>query len=201
MINSSIIFQFLLVQISFAFTPGLIIALVVNQSVKNGRKKGIEVGIGAAFGATVITLLSSLIVSFVFSIIPKMITVIYFIGSLYILIKGMQTLTSKEIESNQNYKEKAFSAGLKVNLMNPKMWVLYLTVLPIFLTNENNYFINLIYLGLITVLINLIADVSYAFMSSYFFNNSSEKTKDKINKLSGLSLIIIGSYLFFSRFL
>ena len=201
MINSSIIFQFLLVQISFAFTPGLIIALVVNQSVKNCRKKGIEVGVGAAFGATVITLLSSLIVSFVFSIIPKMITVIYFIGSLYILIKGVQTLTSKDIESDQNYKEKAFSAGLKVNLMNPKMWVLYLTVLPIFLTNENNYFINLIFLGLITVLINLIADVSYAFMSSYFFNNSSEKTKDKINKLSGLSLVIIGSYLFFSRFL
>ena len=201
MINSSIIFQFLLVQISFAFTPGLIIALVVNQSVKNGRKKGIEVGVGAAFGATVITFLSSLIVSFVFSIIPKMITVIYFIGSLYILIKGVQTLTSKDIESDQNYKEKAFSAGLKVNLMNPKMWVLYLTVLPIFLTNENNYFINLIFLGLITVLINLIADVSYAFMSSYFFNNSSEKTKNKINKLSGLSLVIIGSYLFFSRFL
>ena len=72
MINLSIILQFLLVQISFAFTPGLIIALVVNQSVKNGRKKGIEVGVGAAFGATVITLLSSLIVSFVFSIIPKM---------------------------------------------------------------------------------------------------------------------------------
>jgi len=200
-INSSIIFQFLLVQISFAFTPGLIIALVVNQSVKNGRKKGIEVGVGAAFGATVITFLSSLIVSFVFSIIPKMITVIYFIGSLYILIKGVQTLTSKDIESDQNYKEKAFSAGLKVNLMNPKMWVLFLTVLPIFLTNENNYFINLIFLGLITVLINLIADVSYAFMSSYFFNNSSEKTKNKINKLSGLSLVIIGSYLFFSRFL
>ena len=42
--------------------------------------------------------------------------------------------------------------------MNPKMWVLFLTVLPIFITNENNNFLNLLFLGLLTVVINLIAD-------------------------------------------
>ena len=87
MIDSSVIVQFVIVQLSFALTPGLIIALVANESVKNGRKKGIEIGIGAAFGAIVMAITSSLVVSYVFSIIPIMTTVIYFVGSIYILFQ------------------------------------------------------------------------------------------------------------------
>jgi threonine/homoserine/homoserine lactone efflux protein len=95
MIDSSVIVQFVIVQLSFAITPGLIIALVANESVKNGRKKGIEIGIGAAFGAIVMAITSSLVVSYVFSIIPIMTTVIYFVGSIYILFKGIQSLRSE----------------------------------------------------------------------------------------------------------
>ena len=200
MIDSSVIVQFVIVQLSFAITPGLIIALVANESVKNGRKKGIEIGIGAAFGAIVMAITSSLVVSYVFSIIPIMTTVIYFVGSIYILFKGIQTLRNESKESQESLKENAFIAGFKVNLMNPKMWVLFLTVLPIFITTENNNFLNLLFLGLLTVVINLVADIAYAFMSSYFFYNSSEKTKNLINRICGISLISIGSYLFFSRF-
>ena len=93
MIDSSVIVQFVIVQLSFALTPGLIIALVANESVKNGRKKGIEIGIGAAFGAIVMAITSSLVVSYVFSIIPIMTTVIYFIGSIYILFKGISNIS------------------------------------------------------------------------------------------------------------
>ena len=71
---------------------------------------------------------SSLVVSYVFSIIPIMTTVIYFVGSIYILFKGIQTLRSESKESQESLKENAFIAGFKVNLMNPKMWVLFLTV-------------------------------------------------------------------------
>ena len=200
MIDSSIILQFIIVQISFAFTPGLIIALVANESVKNGRKKGIEVGIGAAFGAVVITTISSLVVSFVFSVVPIMTTVIYFVGSIYIVFKGIQTLRDDSKEDKRKIEERALIAGFKVNLMNPKMWVLFLTVLPIFIGTQENYFVNLLFLGLLTVVINLFADIGYAFTSSYFFYNSSEGTKNIINKICGVSLIVIGSYLFISRF-
>ena len=90
---------------------------------------------------------------------------------------------------------------MKLNLINPKMWVFYLSVLPIFVTESGNVFIQLIYLGIVTIIVNLIADVSYAFMSSYFFQTSSIKTKNLINSISGSCLVLIGIYLFFSRFL
>ena len=201
MISSTVLLPFLIIQFSVAFSPGLIIALVVNQSVQNSRRKGIEVGIGAAVGAIGITLVSAIVVSLLVNTVPVMINIIYFIGSIYIIFKGYQTITSdtgtqKEIAGNS-----AFLSGFQVNLLNPKMWVFYLTVLPIYMSDERSYFVSLIYLGLITLVINFVADITYAFTSDYFFKNSSEKTKSLINKVSGISLLLIGLYLFVSKFI
>lgn len=200
MISSSVLLPFLIIQFSVAFSPGLIIALVVNQSVQNSRRKGIEVGLGAAVAAIGLTFISALVVSLIVNTVPVMITVIYFIGSVYILIKGYQTITTTISSEAVIGNNTAFLSGLKVNLVNPKMWVLYLTVLPIYMNDDNGYFLSLVYLGLIALLINFIADITYAYTSNFFFKNSSKQTKVLINKLSGISLLITGVYLFVSKF-
>ena len=201
MISSTVLLPFLIIQFSVAFSPGLIIALVVNQSVQNSRRKGIEVGIGAAVGAIGITLVSAIVVSLLVNTVPVMINIIYFIGSIYIIFKGYQTITSDTDTQNELANNSAFLSGFQVNLLNPKMWVFYLTVLPIYMSDETSYFMSLIYLGLITLAINFIADITYAFTSDYFFRNSSDKTKNLINKVSGISLLLIGIYLFVSKFI
>lgn len=200
MISSSVLLPFLIIQLSVAFSPGLIIALVVNQSVLHSRRKGFEVALGAATGAIGITVVSALVVSLLVNTVPVMINVIYFVGSIYIIFKGFQTVTSKSSTKEKVTNSSAFLTGFQVNLLNPKMWVFYLTVLPIYMTTESGYFLSLIYLGLITILINFIADITYAYTSDFFFKNSSETTKDFINKVSGLSLLLIGFYLFVSKF-
>ena len=201
MISSTVLLPFLIIQFSVAFSPGLIIALVVNQSVQNSRRKGIEVGIGAAVGAIGITLVSAIVVSLLVNTVPVMINIIYFIGSIYIIFKGYQTIRSDTDTQKELANNSAFLSGFQVNLLNPKMWVFYLTVLPIYMSDETSYFISLIYLGLITLAINFIADITYAFTSDYFFKNSSDKTKSLINKVSGISLLLIGIYLFVSKFI
>ena len=201
MISSTVLLPFLIIQFSVAFSPGLIIALVVNQSVQNSRRKGIEVGIGAAVGAIGLTLVSAIVVSLLVNTVPVMINIIYFIGSIYIIFKGYQTITSDTGTQKKIAGNSAFLSGFQVNLLNPKMWVFYLTVLPIYMSDERSYFVSLIYLGLITLVINFIADITYAFTSDYFFKNSSEKTKSLINKVSGISLLLIGLYLFVSKFI
>ena len=201
MISSTVLLPFLIIQFSVAFSPGLIIALVVNQSVQNSRRKGIEVGIGAAVGAIGITLVSAIVVSLLVNTVPVMINIIYFIGSIYIIFKGYQTISSDTCTQKEIAGNSAFLSGFQVNLLNPKMWVFYLTVLPIYMSDETSYFVSLIYLGLITLVINFIADITYAFTSDYFFKNSSDKTKSLINKVSGISLLLIGIYLFVSKFI
>jgi threonine/homoserine/homoserine lactone efflux protein len=199
-ISSSSTIEFLILQISVAFSPGLIIALIVNESVQKSRKNGLQVAAGAASGAIFITLITATIVAFIFNLIPGILTTIYIVGIIYIMYKGVKTIKAEvEIDAPEVTSE-SFKAGMKLNLLNPKMWVFYLSVLPIFVDGESSIFQSLIYLGTLTIGVNLVADITYAFLSSYFFGNSSLKSKKIINNVSGLCLILIGAYLLFSRF-
>lgn len=200
MISSSSTIEFLILQISVAFSPGLIIALIVNESVQKSRKNGLQVAAGAASGAIFITLITATVVAFVFNLIPGILTTIYIVGIIYIMYKGVKTIKAEvEIDAPEVTSE-SFKAGMKLNLLNPKMWVFYLSVLPIFVDGESSIFQSLIYLGTLTIGVNLVADITYAFLSSYFFGSSSLKSKKIINNVSGLCLILIGAYLLFSRF-
>ena len=201
MVASDSVIELIILQVSVAFSPGLIIALIVNESVQKSRKNGLEVATGAAAGAIFITIITAGIVTFIFNLIPQILTMIYIVGIIYIVYKGIVTIKAEIKINDTNINEGSFNAGMKLNLINPKMWVFYLSVLPIFVTENENVFTQLIILGAITIFVNLIADISYAYMSSYFFQDSSIKTKKVINAVSGFCLILIGIYLFFNRFL
>lgn len=196
----SLTIEFILLQISVAFSPGLIIALVVNEAVQKGRKNALQVAYGAAAGAIGITIITAAVITYIFSLIPEILTFIYIFGIIYIIYKGIKTIQDKG-DSPEVIGSASFMSGFKVNLANPKMWVFYLSVLPLFITDESNIFSSLIYLGIVTIFINLFADISYALLSSYLFNNSSTKIKRYINIFSGICLIGIGIYLFFGRFI
>lgn len=196
----SLTIEFILLQISVAFSPGLIIALVVNEAVQKGRKNALQVAYGAAAGAIGITIITAGVITYIFSLIPEILTFIYIFGIIYIVYKGIKTIQDKG-DSPKVLSSASFMSGFKINLANPKMWVFYLSVLPLFITDESNIFSSLIYLGIVTIFINLFADISYALLSSYLFNNSTTKVKRYINIISGLCLIGIGIYLFFSRFI
>ena len=196
----SLTIEFILLQISVAFSPGLIIALVVNEAVQKGRKNALQVAYGAAAGAIGITIITAGVITYIFSLIPEILTFIYIVGIIYIVYKGIKTIQDKG-DSPKVLSSASFMSGFKINLANPKMWVFYLSVLPLFITDESSIFSSLIYLGIVTIFINLFADISYALLSSYLFNNSSTKIKRYINIFSGICLIGIGIYLFFSRFI
>ena len=201
MVASDSVIELIILQVSVAFSPGLIIALIVNESVQKSRKNGLEVATGAATGAIFITIITAGIVTFIFNLIPQILTMIYIVGIIYIVYKGIVTIKAEIKIDDTNINAGSFNAGMQLNLINPKMWVFYLSVLPIFVTANENVFVQLMILGVITIFVNLIADISYAYMSSYFFQDSSVKTKKVINAVSGFCLILIGIYLFFSRFL
>jgi threonine/homoserine/homoserine lactone efflux protein len=199
MLSELSIIEFLIVQLSVAFSPGLIIALIINESVQKGRKNGIQVALGSALGAFIITLISALTISYIFNLVPQFLTAIYIVGTIYIVYKGISTFNSKIKDEIKENLQQSFIAGLKLNLVNPKMWLFYLTILPVFISNEIDVLNKLIILGLLTVFINLFADISYAYLSNFFFQSSSIKTKQLINKISGITLIGLGLYIAISR--
>ena len=82
--------EFVLLQISVAFSPGLIIALVVNESVQKGRINGLQVAYGAATGAIGITVITATVITYIISLIPEILTFIYIFGIIYIIYKGIK---------------------------------------------------------------------------------------------------------------
>ena len=142
--------EFILLQISVAFSPGLIIALVVNESVQKGRINGLQVAYGAATGAIGITVITAIVITYIFSLIPEILTFIYIFGIVYIIYKGIKTLLDEGYSPTKLHSG-SFISGLKINLANPKMWVFYLSVLPLFVEDEATVFFSLIFLGVITI--------------------------------------------------
>ena len=45
MVASDSVIELIILQVSVAFSPGLIIALIVNESVQKSRKNGLEVAL------------------------------------------------------------------------------------------------------------------------------------------------------------
>ena len=166
MVASDSVVELIILQVSVAFSPGLIIALIVNESVQKSRKNGLEVATGAATGAIFITIITAGVVTFIFNLIPQILTIIYIVGIIYIVYKGIVTIKAEIKIDDTNINAGSFNAGMQLNLINPKMWVFYLSVLPIFITENENVFVQLIILGAITIFVNLVADISYAYMLS-----------------------------------
>ena len=70
MVSSSAVIELIILQISVAFSPGLIIALIVNESVQKSRKNGLQVAGGAATGAIFITIITAGAVSYTHLTLP-----------------------------------------------------------------------------------------------------------------------------------
>ena len=148
----SLTIEFILLQISVAFSPGLIIALVVNEAVQKGKKNALQVAYGAAAGAIGITIITAAVITYIFSLIPEILTFIYIFGIIYIVYKGIKTIQDKG-DSPKVLGSASFLSGFKINLANPKMWVFYLSVLPLFITDESNISVSYTHLTLPTILL------------------------------------------------
>ena len=112
----SLTIEFILLQISVAFSPGLIIALVVNEAVQKGRRNALQVAYGAASGAIGITIITAAVITYIFSLIPEILTFIYIFGIIYIVYKGIKTIQDKG-DSPKVLGSASFCQDLRLTLL------------------------------------------------------------------------------------
>ena len=91
-----------------------------------------------------------------------------------------------------------FLEGFKINCLNPKMILLYLTVLPLFLDVSQSIFWGMIYLGLITTGVNIIADLTWCFVAGIVKENININNK-VVDKLAGTILLVLGVVILFNQ--
>lgn len=155
-------------------SPGPLLALVINQSLKYGRKEGIKISFTPLITDLPAILLSVFLISELAEYKPVF-GIISFLGATYIIYLGYESIASagKEVELDV-VKTNSLRKGVVTNLLNPHPYMFWITVgTPLMMKASQVNLISAVlfvfsfYLTIIgaKVIIALLADKSRAFVS------------------------------------
>lgn len=174
---------FLAAAVVIVLTPGPTMAYLVSRSVCQGRRAGAVSVLGVVAGATVHMLAAAVGLSALLLAVPLAYEAIKWAGAIYLLWLAWKTLRAG---SGSLFKPQAlppessrrlFVMGFVTNLLNPKLAMFYLAVLPQFASPEHgSMFVQNLVLGLtqvtVSLTLNLGVAVSAASVAAWFAGNS-----------------------------
>lgn len=130
---------FVPVAIALSISPGPDMALVLRNTVRGGRGDGYRTVGGIAVGLVVWATASALGVAAVLSASATVFTALKLAGAVYLVYLGVQSLRSLRRGDAPEVAAKPsgspFRQGLVTNLLNPKLAVLFTTLLPQFVSH------------------------------------------------------------------
>lgn len=114
--------------IAAGLSPGPLIALVVSETLKNGKKEGIEVAISPPISEPPIIL-------FVLAVLSRvagnsiLMGIISLLGACFLIYLGLSNLGANVKESrNRSEKGNSLLRGITTNLLNPNTYMFWLTI-------------------------------------------------------------------------
>jgi threonine/homoserine/homoserine lactone efflux protein len=136
MVSTAAVAGIVVIGLGLVLTPGPNMIYLVSRSVTQGRKAGLISLGGVAAGFVVYVLAATAGLTAVFALVPALYTVIKLAGAGYLLWLAWQAVRPggrsafepRELEVDP--PRKLFTMGLVTNLLNPKIAVLYVSLLP-----------------------------------------------------------------------
>ncbi len=129
------------VALVISISPGPDMALVLRNTVRGGRSAGFRTVGGIAVGLFVWATMSALGVAAVLAASATVFTVLKLAGAAYLVYLGVQSLRSlrrgEERVETPKPSGSPFRQGLVTNLLNPKLAVLFTTLLPQFIAHDD----------------------------------------------------------------
>ena len=131
-----------LVSLGMVCSPGPNMIYLVSRSIAQGRKAGLISLLGVATGFFGYLLLTCLGLAAVFAAVPPAYAVLKWAGAAYLLWLAWQAVrpgASPLFETRElppDSTQRLFTMGLLTNLLNPKIAVLYVSLLPQFVNPE-----------------------------------------------------------------
>lgn len=163
-------------------TPGPNMIYLISRSICQGRKAGVISLFGVIAGFLVHMLGAAVGLTAVFLAVPMAYEVLKWAGAMYLLWMAWQAVkpgARSPFEARQlppDPARKLFVMGFVTNVLNPKIAVFYLSVLPQFVSPEHgSVFLQSITLGTVQIAvsfsINLLIALFAARMASWFARN------------------------------
>jgi threonine/homoserine/homoserine lactone efflux protein len=190
------------VAIVLSVTPGPDMALVLRNTLRGGRTAGLRTVAGIAVGLVGWATASALGVAAVLAASATVFTVLKVAGGIYLVYLGIQALLSVRrgdvhLDEAPKRAGSPFRQGLVTNLLNPKLAVLFTTLLPQFISEDDPPVAKSILLAAVFVSIGLTWLVTYTHLVAYVAR--SRTFRRGMEAVSGVVLVALGLRLSVSR--
>ncbi|MGP4016025.1 LysE family translocator [Saccharopolyspora sp. 5N708] len=127
------------VALGLVLTPGPNMFYLVSRSLTQGRRAGLVSLLGVAVGFVVYAAAATAGIATVFSLVPALYTAVQIAGAGYLLWLAWQAVRPggvsvfAPVSTPAHGPGRLFTMGLVTNLLNPKIAVLYVSLLPQFI--------------------------------------------------------------------
>lgn len=164
MITLSQILPFAAVSLGMVLTPGPNMIYLISRALCQGKRAGFTSLIGVALGFIFYMVCTALGITALLLAVPLAYDVLRFAGAIYLLWMAWRAIFGGKSpfevhELQPDSPRKLFTMGLLTNLLNPKVAVLYLTLLPQFIRPElGNVLGQSLTLGFTQIAISMLAN-------------------------------------------
>lgn len=197
---------FVLASILLNLTPGSDTIYILTRSIGEGFKSGIMSALGILSGIFLHILAVSLGLAQIIAHSPTLFELIKYAGAFYLIYLGIKSWrTHFEVNSDQLQKlplKKIYVQGVFTNLLNPKVVLFFLALLPQFVSiGTQNTFLPFLLLGL-TFLTTSTIWCSILVVSSAQVGNLLRKNQTigkLMNRICGIVFVSLGLKMALSR--
>jgi homoserine/homoserine lactone efflux protein len=189
--------------IVIVIVPGPTVTLIVANSLKHGTRAGL---INIAGTQAALAALIGLVALGLASLMAKFgwwFDWVRLMGAMYLVWLGIKLMRSSRAFGEMTVEPPPrggfFWQGFMVLLSNPKALLLFSAFIPQFIDPEQDYFGQVLFLGLTFMAVATVFDGCYAFLSGHARNLLSPERMRLVSTASGLCLIGGGVWLAFQR--
>jgi threonine/homoserine/homoserine lactone efflux protein len=193
---------FLATAIVLVITPGQDTFFILGRSLAGGRAAGIAAALGISAGSVIHTCAAALGLSALLATSPYAFMAVKFAGAAYLIYIGVRALMSRasglpgsEAAGTDDGRWTAFRSGIVSNLLNPKVALFFLALMPQFITaGSPNKVAAFLALGLSFVALGVVwcvvLAIAAASLRSAFLRRPS--MAQVLNKVAGAMFIALG---------
>ena len=193
---------------ALCLTPGIDTVYILTRTVSGGRREGLASALGINAGLVVHTILVAAGLSLVLAASPVAFNVIKVAGAAYLAVMGVRSILSggssfsvgeKDGEPVAGSNLRVFAQGVLTNVLNPKIILFFLALLPQFVAMPNSFGpVPFLALGLTYVALSTLWTVVIVLVAAPFSRllTRSPRAGRVTAVVSGLVYIALGATIF-----
>ena len=192
---------FTIAAIALVVVPGPNLIYIITRGIQQGRRAAIISGLGVELGTLIHVLLATFGLSALITSSPMLYDVVKYAGAGYLvwlgvsLIRKRRVVADDAIEVRPATMRTIFVHGLVINLLNPKVILFIMALLPQFVDpTQGTTTVQMLVLGVVLVAVGTIGDMTYAIASGAVGawmrrHPESDRHRDRV---SGLVYLVLG---------